>query len=284
MDKLNLGKITLTWLNGGTLHFDGGAMFGAVPKALWSKKYPCNDKNQINMKNDPIYFEINGKKVIIDSGIGINKLTSKQKRNFGCTEESQIENSLENLNIKPEEIDFVLMTHMHFDHSCGLTIEKNKEYKPLFPNAKIILSEIEWNEVRKPNIRSKSSYWEENWKAIKNNVITFDDSLEVLPGLQMIRTGGHSKGHSIILLESSNEKCIHLGDLVPLHTHLPSLWVSAYDDYPMDSINAKEKWVNYGKENNTWFTFYHDSKYRAIKLNEENEIVSSIQLDNMINK
>jgi glyoxylase-like metal-dependent hydrolase (beta-lactamase superfamily II) len=278
MDKLKLGKTTLTWLNGGTLHFDGGAMFGAVPKALWSKKYPCNDKNQIRMKNDPIYFEINNKKIIIDSGLGHNKLTSKQKRNFGCTEESHIEKSLQNLGIKPDEIDFVLMTHMHFDHSCGLTTEKNAEYEPFFPGAKIVLSKVEWDEVRKPNIRSKSSYWEKNWEAVKNNVITFDDSLEVLPGLQMIRTGGHSSGHSIILLENNGEKFIHLGDLAPLHTHLPSLWVSAYDDYPMDSITAKEKWIKYGKEKDFWFTFYHDSKYRAVKINNENKIISSIEV------
>src|SRR5690606_39872341 len=93
METLKIGEITLTWLNGGVTHMDGGAMFGVVPKPLWSRKYPVNEKNQIELRTDPIYLNVNGKHVLIESGIGNGKFTDKQKRNFGVTEESSINTS-----------------------------------------------------------------------------------------------------------------------------------------------------------------------------------------------
>lgn len=121
MEKLQVGRATLTWLSGGVNHLDGGAMFGVVPKALWSRKYPVNDKNQIELRTDPILLQIDGQNMLIDTGMGIDKLTEKQKRNFGVLEESMIEKSLAELNLTTNDIDTVLMTHLHFDHACGLT-------------------------------------------------------------------------------------------------------------------------------------------------------------------
>ena len=83
MENLKVGRASLTWLNGGVTHMDGGAMFGVVPKPLWSKKYPVNENNQIELRTDPILLEVDGKKMLIDSGIGNEKMSDKQKRNFG---------------------------------------------------------------------------------------------------------------------------------------------------------------------------------------------------------
>src|SRR5690625_3062040 len=96
MEQLQIGKAKLTWLNGGVNFLDGGAMFGVVPKALWSRKYPVNEKNQIELRTDPILLQLDGKNYLIDSGMGNGKLTEKQMRNFGVLEESSIETSLEN--------------------------------------------------------------------------------------------------------------------------------------------------------------------------------------------
>ena len=89
METMQIGEIKLTWLNGGVTHLDGGAMFGVVPKPLWSKKYPVNENNQIELRTDPILVQANGLNMLIDSGIGNGKMNDKQKRNFGVTEESQ---------------------------------------------------------------------------------------------------------------------------------------------------------------------------------------------------
>lgn len=277
MEQLQVGKLTFTWLNGGVTHLDGGAMFGVVPKALWSRKYPYNDKNQIECRTDPILVETDGKRFLIESGIGKGKLTAKQKRNFGVEEESSVEHSLQKLGLKPEDIDGVLMTHLHFDHASGLTKQVDDEFQSVFSRAAIYCSSIEWEEMRNPNIRSKNTYWERNWRGIEEQVVTFSEEIEVAPGIRMIHTGGHSDGHAIVIFESEGEMAIHMGDLLPTHAHQNVLWVMAYDDYPMDSIREKQKWLPFATENNAWLTFYHDAFYRALKWDENGEIVDVVE-------
>ncbi|MDX5474204.1 MAG: MBL fold metallo-hydrolase [Bacillaceae bacterium] len=279
METLSIGNWKLTWLNGGVTNLDGGAMFGVVPKALWSRKYKVNEMNQIELRTDPILLQTEGKNILIESGIGNGKLNEKMKRNFGVTEESKVEEQLEQIGLSAKQIDIILMTHMHFDHACGLTKwdETEQKYVSVFPNAKIITSATEWNEMREPNMRSKNTYWNMNWEAIVEQVETFNEELEVIAGVRMIHTGGHSDGHSIIEIQQGEERIIHMGDLMPTHAHQQSLWVLAYDDYPMTSIFAKEKWIPYGQQRNVWFTFYHDAQYRALKWNDAYEIMEKVE-------
>jgi glyoxylase-like metal-dependent hydrolase (beta-lactamase superfamily II) len=276
METLKLKNYSLTWLPGGVTFLDGGAMFGVVPKPLWEKRYPSNEKNQIELRTDPMFFEINGKNFLIESGIGKGKLTDKQKRNFGVTEESDLESSLEGLGINPSDIDYILMTHLHFDHVCGLTRKESEKYISVFPNAKIVTSQIEWDEMRNPNIRSKNTYWKENWEVIESQLVTFEKEW-VFGTVKMVHTGGHSDGHSIVIIEDGDECVIHMADIMPTHAHQNSLWVMAYDDYPMDSIKAKQKWMEYGIGKNAWFTFYHDAMYRAVKWGKDGEITIAIE-------
>lgn len=276
MDSLKVGNVSLTWLSGGVTNLDGGAMFGVVPKGLWSRKYPCNDKNQIELPTDPILIKMDGKNILVESGIGKGKLTEKQLRNYGVTKESDLELSLEKLNLCPGDIDYVLMTHLHFDHACGLTKLVDGEYVSTFPNAKIITSQIEWDEMKKPNIRSKNTYWKENWEAIESQVITYEEKWS-LGAISMYHTGGHSNGHSILIIEDGEEMAVHMADLMATHAHQNALWVMAYDDYPMDSIAAKQKWLPYALEKKAWFTFYHDAFYRAVKWGEDGHIIESIK-------
>ena len=277
MEILQVGRATLTWLNGGVNFLDGGAMFGVVPKALWAKKYPSNDKNQIELRTDPILLQIDGKNMLIDSGIGNGKLTDKQMKNFGVLEESSIEDSLRRLNLTTDDIDIILMTHLHFDHACGLTRISEAGLESVFKNAVIYTSEVEWNEMRNPNIRSVNTYWEMNWKPVVKQVKPFDEQIEIVPGLKMIHTSGHSDGHAIIIFEDDRNSFIHMADIMPTHAHQNKLWAMAYDDYPVTSVHQKEKWMAYGYEKNAWYTFYHDAYYRAIKFNENAEQIDVIK-------
>lgn len=276
METLQLANGKLTWLKGGVTFLDGGAMFGVVPKPLWSRKYPHNENNQIELRTDPILIQMEQKNILIESGIGKGKLSEKQKRNFGVTEESELEASLGSLGLTVHDIDYVLMTHLHFDHVCGLTSNVDGEFVSVFPNAKIVTSQIEWDEMRKPNIRSQNTYWKENWEAIQNQVITFEKEW-TLGKIKMVHTGGHSDGHSIVLIEDGEQTVIHMADIMPTHAHQNVLWVMAYDDYPMDSIRAKQKWMDYGIKKSAWFTFYHDAFYRAVKWDTENKLVETLE-------
>lgn len=278
MNQLQAGEFQLTWLRGGLTQLDGGAMFGVVPKPLWSKRYPNNEANQIPLRTDPILVQAHGKRLLIESGIGKDRLSEKQKRNFGLVEESMVAESLVQLGLAPKDIDIVLMTHMHYDHASGLVSVRSGELQPTFPNAIIYVEEREWAEMREPNIRSRNTYWEDNWRPIEHQVITYQDSVEVLPGIQLHHTGGHSFGHAIITMESAGTCILHMADLMPTHAHHNPLWVLAYDDYPMTSIFAKEKWIKAGIQKNAWFTFYHDAIYRAVKWNEAGELVEKIEV------
>lgn len=274
MDHWKIGEITLTWLDGGVTHMDGGAMFGVVPKPLWEKKYPVNERNQIELRTEPILIKgFEGKNILIESGIGAGKLSDKQRRNYGVSEESSIIKSLEKEGLTTSDIDIILMTHMHFDHACGLSEWKDEKLVPVFENAVIYTSEIEWSELKNPNIRSQNTYWRENWEPIEHQVKTFKDEIEPLSGIKMIHTGGHSDGHSIVEIHiSAEEKIYHLGDIMPTHAHNNPLWVLAYDDYPMTSIFEKQKWI----KPDTWFFFYHDCIYRAVKWDKNGQLLERI--------
>jgi glyoxylase-like metal-dependent hydrolase (beta-lactamase superfamily II) len=277
METLKIGQTTLTWLDGGVTYLDGGAMFGVVPKPLWSKKYPVNELNQIELRTDPILVQKEGINLLIDSGIGSGRLTDKQKRNFGVTAESNVIASLNELGLKAEDIDYVLMTHLHFDHVSGLTKLENDELVSVFPHAKIITSTIEWNEMREPNIRSANTYWKDNWLAIEKQVVPFEGKTEPVPGIEMIHTGGHSDGHSIVKIQDNGDMILHMADLMPTHAHSNPLWVLAYDDYPMNSIQQKQKWLGFASEKQTWLSFYHDAFYRAVKFNEKKDIIDKVE-------
>lgn len=278
MEQLQVGRATLTWLSGGVSFLDGGAMFGVVPRPLWTRKYPVNEYNQIELRTDPILIQIEEYNYLIDSGAGVNKFTNKQIRNFGIKEQSSVTESLAKLGLTFADIDAILMTHLHYDHANGLTSKIAEEtYESAFPNVPIYTSKVEWNEMRHPNIRSINTYWKMNWKPVVDQIHTFVDEIQINDYLKMVHTGGHSDGHSIIVFEDGEECFIHMADLMATHAHQNKLWVMAYDDYPMTSIYQKEKWMAYGYERKAWYTFYHDAYYRALKYDEHGEVIEQLQ-------
>ncbi|EJL41911.1 MBL fold metallo-hydrolase [Brevibacillus agri] len=272
-NEWQVGELQLAWLKGGLTQLDGGAMFGVVPKPLWSKRYPPNDLNQIPLRADPILVQAFGKRILIESGIGKDRLTEKQKRNFGLVEESQVQEGLAAKGLTPADIDIVIMTHMHYDHANGLVSVRDGQLFSTFPNAVIYVQEQEWAEMREPNIRSRNTYWEDNWRPIESQVQTYGATFEVVPGITLHHTGGHSQGHAIVRMESQGHLLLHLADIMPTHAHQNPLWVMAYDDYPMTSIFAKEEWIHGGIRQEAWFTFYHDNVYRAVKWNDKGELI-----------
>lgn len=277
LEQLQVADWTISWLRGGVTYLDGGAMFGVVPRPLWSKKYEVNDKNQIELRTDPILIQTGEKNILIESGIGNNRFNEKQLRNYGITEESFLEEDLRKLGLTVDDIDVLLMTHLHFDHVSGLAKEVDGILEPVFKNAIIYTTDIEWHEMRNPNIRSKNTYWENNWKPIYDQVKTFTGQMEIVKGITMHHTGGHSDGHAIIKIEHGGQTLLHLADLMPTHAHNHVLWVLAYDDYPMTSIAQKEKWLVSGIENENWFLFYHDAKYRALKWSQTGEVKDCVE-------
>ncbi|EKU50258.1 YtnP family quorum-quenching lactonase [Staphylococcus massiliensis] len=258
---MKLGQFSINPLNGGATMMDGGAMFGVVPKPLWTKKYDVNDKNQVHLPTHPILIQTPDHNNVIDAGMGNDKLTEKEIKIFGV-EESRIHQSLEHYGLTVDDIDIVIMTHLHFDHAVGLT---NTNGERIFKNATHFIQQDEWHEFLSPNIRSKATYWEKNQGDFKDHMILFDQAIDVIEGIRLVHTGGHSYGHSMVMIESDGEKAVHMADIFPTVAHLNPLWVTAYDDYPMQSIREKERLIRNFIQQDYWFLYYHDESYFAAK-------------------
>lgn len=278
LQTYQFGQMTLTWLRGADKYTDAGTIFGPVPKAVWSRYYPTNEQGLIHDLTDPILISYQGKHYLIDTSLGTEKLSDKLRRNLGIISENRVLESLDQLGLSPEDIDVVLMTHMHNDHAGGLTRLVDGELVPTFPNATIYINDIEWEEVRYPNPRTRATYLPENWQAIQDQVQTFGSELKLVDGIEMHHTGGHSRGHSIILLKQDGETLIHMADTLLTHAHFNPLWVAAVDDYPMDSIKAKEKWIKQAYSQGYTFLFYHDPYYALLKFNQDgSQVVSCLE-------
>src|SRR5699024_3731249 len=187
----------------------------------------------------------------------------------GMQSEGDIKGSLQSLGLTREDIDVVMMTHMHNDHAGGLTYLDGEDLKSTYPNATIYINEKEWDDVRNPNARTKNTYLKENWEPIEDQVQSFSERLEVVPGITMEHTGGHSRGHSIIRFEQNGETMLHMADILLSFVHTNTLWVGGVDDYPMTSIQAKQKLMKEALENNYRFLFYHVPIYRLVQYPED---------------
>jgi glyoxylase-like metal-dependent hydrolase (beta-lactamase superfamily II) len=270
-----IGDFELTWLNGGRFELDGGAMFGVVPKVLWQKKYPADSENYISLNAWPILVRTPSSLVLIETGLG-NKLTDKQKKIYRVREEWSILSDLDRMGINRKDIDRVILTHYDFDHAGGVVMQDEAGTPGLtFPEAKHFLQQKEWEDVLNPNIRSINTYFPVNIEVMKGsrNLELVSGEAEIAPGITVVHTGGHNGGHQIVRLESGNDRALHLGDLLPTHVHANPLWVMAYDNFPMESIALKEKWIKSGVAAGAWFTFYHDPFLQACKFDEKGNVV-----------
>ena len=270
-----LGDFQLRWLNGGAFELDGGTMFGVVPRVLWEKKYPPVEDNYIPLTAWPILVRTPEHRIIIESGLG-NKMTDKQKKIYRLRQDWSVLGDLKALGIGREDIDLVILTHYDFDHAGGVVMqEPDGKLSLTFPKAKHILQKREWQDVLNPNIRTINTYWPVNNELMRNNpaLALVDGDAEIVPGISVHHTAGHNGGHQAVRLTSQGATALHLGDLLPTHAHANPLWVMAYDNYPMDAIMQKEKWLKAGVAEQAWFTFYHDPYMQACRFDDKGNVI-----------
>ncbi len=270
-----LGDFEIHWLQGGNFRLDGGTMFGPVPKVIWEKQCQADEKNLISLCNDPLLIRTPDHNIVIDTGLG-NKLTDKQKKIFQVAPEWKLPQALHDLGLDRSEIDFVILTHCDFDHAGGIVMHNDaKEEELTFANGMHLIHEQEWQDVEHPCRRAMSTYWPENFAQLKKRgkFVLTKETYEVCPGVRLCHTGGHTRGHQLVELSSKGEWAVHLGDLFPDHLHSNPLWVMAYDNFPLEVIDCKERYfADYGKRD-AWFFFYHDMDMRACKMGPKGEIL-----------
>lgn len=275
MDQLSLGDIRITWLSGGNFELDGGTMYGAVPKVLWQEKFPADQDNYIKMLNAPLLVQTEEFNIVVDTGLG-NKLTAKQREIFRVSRPWSLPEDLEKLGLQREDIQYVILTHGDFDHAGGIMMTGEQgEAELTFPVARHIIQSMEWQDITNTNRRSAHTYWPENFSGLKTNknLLTIKGDREIVPGVTTRLTGGHTRGHQLVEIQGSAGCAVHLGDVLPTHTHTNPLWIMAYDNFPLEMIEQKENLLPHYTRQECWFTFYHDPFMKACRLDDNGKIV-----------
>jgi glyoxylase-like metal-dependent hydrolase (beta-lactamase superfamily II) len=244
----------------GNFMLDGGAMFGVVPKSIWSKVYPCDENNMCNLAMRCMLVVSNERKILIDTGIG-NKQDQKFLRHYNLNGNFSLENSLNKHGYSSEDITDVILTHLHFDH-CGGCIKYNEknELVPAFPNATFHTSVQQWKWAITPNYREKASYLKENIEPLEQSgkLKLFDSDCELFPGISVKLFNGHTDGQVIPYIKLKNRTLVYCADFFPSVSHLPISFVVAYDTRPLITIEEHKVFLDEALKNDYILFFEHD--------------------------
>ena len=265
-----VGSLKVHALQAGLQQLDGGAMFGVVPKTLWERRIPADAKNRIPLGMRCLLIEHPDGLVLIDTGAG-NKETEKfygiygiENSPIGGVGPTQLESALAQAGFAPGDVKIVIDSHLHFDHAGGTTRRgEGGEAVPSFPNARYIVRRGEWDWAHRANERTSASYFAHNYEPLKGGGVLelIDADSEVLPGITLRRTPGHTPHHQGILIESGNERMFYLADLAPTTSHVPLPWIMGYDVEPLVTLETKRAlWAEAASEGWT-MVFEHDAEH-----------------------
>jgi len=256
---MTLGQFDLHLLSDGRFRLDGGSMFGVVPKVLWQRTDPADEQNRILMGLNCALVRTGRKNILIETGIG-SRLDRKQQDIFGVDQPKTLMDRLQALGVRPEDIDIVICSHLHFDHVGWNTVEGNDgRFVPTFPGATYVLQRAEWEAALRPNIRTKGNYFTEHFIPLEEHSVLrlVGGEEDVTDGIRVILTGGHTEGHQIVKVESDGQTALFLADLVPMTSHIKIPYVMSYDLYPMETMRAKEKILKQAVEGEWLLIFVH---------------------------
>jgi glyoxylase-like metal-dependent hydrolase (beta-lactamase superfamily II) len=273
---VNQGDFRLHSLSDGFFGLDGGAMFGVVPKPLWERTNPPDERNRIRLALRPLLVSSGKERVLVDTGIG-DKWDSKNTDMYRIEHTDTVESSLARVGFKPDDITKVVLTHLHFDHAGAATkLDSTGKPVPRFPNARYYVQQKEWDIALNPNRRSRAAYLPENFLPLQEagqlEIINGDSRLELAlgPTLELVLTGGHTPGHQVVLIHSDGETAIYWGDLIPTRSHIATPYIMGYDLLPLETMEQKEKLVHQAIPGK-WLSFLeHDPDFASGIIEEEN--------------
>jgi glyoxylase-like metal-dependent hydrolase (beta-lactamase superfamily II) len=267
---MKIGRFEVFPLSDGKFRLDGGAMFGTVPKTLWCRHEPADESNRITLTLGSLLIKTpKGKNVLVDTGLS-SKYESDPKflKIYAVERPVTLRDELKTHGLAPSDIDLVINTHLHFDHAGGDTEREGGKIVPAFPKARYVIQKDEWGDANHPHERNAASYLAENFSALDERKVLqlVEGETELEPGLSVLQTGGHCRGHQMAMIKSEGQTAVYLGDLVPTRSHIPLPWVMGYDLFPVDTLEFKRKLYERALKEDWTLFFDHDVKRRSAKL------------------
>ncbi|MBI5201490.1 MAG: MBL fold metallo-hydrolase [Elusimicrobia bacterium] len=268
---MKIGRFEVHLLSDGRFRLDGGAMYGVVPRRLWERCDAPDESNRVALELGCLLIKTpKSKNVLVDAGLSSKYDGNKKFTSIYAVERTKtLRDSLKELGLGPDDIHTVINTHLHFDHAGGDT-EYGPDGKPVpqFKNARYVIQKEEWEDAQSPHERNQASYLPENYAPLDDAKVLelVSGEFELEPGLKVLRSGGHTRGHQCVMIDSEGERAIYFGDLIPTMAHVPLPWIMAYDLFPVHTLEAKRGLLDRALAENWTLLFQHDPRQRAGKL------------------
>ena len=258
---MKLGAFDIQPVTDGRFRLDGGAMFGVVPKILWEKCCQPDEQNRISLGLNCLLIRAGRKNILVDTGLG-DKEDAKFQEMFAVERIPTLRDSLKMQGLQPEDIHMVVNTHLHFDHAGGNTVRENGAIVPTFPRAKYFVQGGEYEDAARANERTRASYRRENFTPVAHvdQWEFMDGETELVPGVSVVVTEGHTRHHQSIKIESEGQIAFYLGDLIPTVSHLPLAYIMGYDLYPLQTLETKRWVLDRALSENWLLVFEHDPR------------------------
>ncbi|HVB30025.1 MAG TPA: MBL fold metallo-hydrolase [Gemmatimonadaceae bacterium] len=266
IETRTVGKWKVHAIQAGGQRLDGGAMFGVVPKPLWERRIPADERNRIQLGMRCLLVEHERGLVLIDNGLG-NKESAKFHEiygveNAGAGGRTWLDDALAQLKVAPSDITMMIDSHLHFDHAGGNTyVDAEGQVRLSFPRARYVVQRAEYQWATHTNERTAASYFAHNFAPVMEagRLELVQGEVEIIPGVHLMPTPGHTPGHQAVRLASGGETAIFLSDLVPTAAHLPLPWIMGYDVEPLVTLETKRRLLKTAAEQRWLLVFVHDA-------------------------
>ena len=268
---MRLGDLEFLILTDGTLRLDGGAMFGVVPKPMWEKKARADDRNRILLSMNCLLIRAAGKNILVETGAG-DKWDAKRRDIYAIDGAPRLPDQLTAHGVKPEDVDIVINTHLHFDHCGWNTRLVDGKPRPTFSNARYVVQKRDFEHAKNPTERDRASYILDNYLPVEaaGQWMLLEGEREIVPGVSVFPAPGHTPAMQCVRLEGGGITAIFLADLVPTTAHLPLAWIMGFDLFPLTTLENKKKWLPQIARNRWLALFAHDPVVRAAYLLDRN--------------
>lgn len=259
---------------------DGGSMFGVIPKTMWQRLIPADENNLIPMVTNIFVLRAHGKVMIFDAGLG-DTLTDREKKIYGTDGVSHMDAGLLEQGLSTDDVDYVILTHLHTDHSAGAVKLEEGKLVPRFRNARYLVSDREWEVAMHPDERTSAVYIPDRLSALKESgqVDTIEIGSELFPGIRTVFTGGHTQGHFALEISSGSTQVFYYADIFCTSAHMRVPFVPATDLFPLDTMAIKRKVLPRIVNQDVVMAFDHDihTPLARIKQVEKKYVAEPVQ-------